>query len=42
MSAERDGVCEGGDEDLAIRAGSHMASYLHTHVGWEFVVDVGG
>ena len=42
MSAERDGVFEGSDEDLAIRAGSKMLSYLSTHVGREFVVDIGG
>ena len=42
MSAERDGVFEGGDEDLAIGAGSQMLSYLSTNVGGEFVVDVGG
>jgi hypothetical protein len=42
MSAERDGVLERDDEDFAVRAGSHMASYLRTHVGREFVVDIGG
>ncbi len=41
MSAERDGVLEGDDEDFAIRAGSHMSAYLSTNVGWEFVVDKG-
>jgi len=42
MSAERDGVLEGGDEDFAIRAGSQMSAYLPANVGWEFVVDIGG
>ena len=41
MSAERDGVLEGGDEDFAIRAGSQMSAYLPANVGWEFVVDIG-
>lgn len=41
MSAEGDGVLKGGDEDFAVRAGSHMASYLRTHLRREFVVDVG-
>lgn len=42
MSAERDGVLEGGDEDFAIRTGSQMSAYLPANVGWEFVVDIGG
>ena len=41
MSAERDGVLEGGDEDFAIRTGSQMSAYLPANVGGEFVVDIG-
>ncbi len=42
MSAECDGVLEGGDKDFAIRTGSQMSAYLPANVGWEFVVDIGG
>lgn len=42
MSAECDGVLEGGDEDFAIRTGSQMSAYFSANVGWEFVVDIGG
>jgi hypothetical protein len=41
MSAERDGVLEGGDENFAIRTGSQMSAYLPANVGREFVVDIG-
>jgi hypothetical protein len=41
MSAKRDSVLEGGDEDFAIRTGSQMSAYLPANVGWEFVVDIG-
>ena len=41
MSAKRDGVLEGHDEDFTIRAGSQMSAYLPANVGWEFVVDIG-
>jgi hypothetical protein len=41
MSAKRDGVLEGGDEDFTIRAGSQMSAYLPANLGWEFVVDIG-
>jgi hypothetical protein len=41
MSAKRDGVPEGDDEDFTIRAGSQMSAYLPANVGWEFVVDIG-
>ena len=41
MSAKRNGVPEGDDEDLTIRAGSQMPSYLPANLGWKFVVDIG-
>jgi hypothetical protein len=41
MSAERDGVLEGGDEDFAIRTGSQMSAYFPANVGREFIVDIG-
>jgi hypothetical protein len=41
MSAECDGLLEGGNEDFAIRTGSQMSAYLPANVGWEFVVDIG-
>jgi hypothetical protein len=41
MSAERNGVLEGGDENFAIRTGSQMSAYLPANVGREFVVDIG-
>jgi hypothetical protein len=41
MSAERDGMLEGGDEDFAVRAGSQMVSYLQANVGREFIIDIG-
>ena len=41
MSAKRDGVSEGGNEDFAIRAGSQMPAYLLANIGWKFVVDIG-
>jgi hypothetical protein len=41
MSAQRDGVLEGDDEDFTIRAGSQMSAYLPANVGGEFVVDIG-
>ena len=41
MSAKRDGVPEGSNEDFAIRAGSQMPAYLLANIGWKFVVDIG-
>jgi len=42
MTAERDGVLEGSNEDFAIRTSSQMLAYFPTNVGREFVVDIGG
>jgi hypothetical protein len=41
MSAERDGVLEGSNEDFAIRTSSQMLAYFPANVGREFVVDIG-
>jgi hypothetical protein len=41
VSAERDGVLEGSNEDFAIRTSSQMLAYFPTNVGREFVVDIG-
>lgn len=40
MSAERDGLPEGSDEDFTIRTGSQMSAYLPANVGREFIVDI--
>ena len=42
MSAERNGLFEGGDEDFTIWTGAKMSAYLLANVGGEFVVDIGG
>jgi hypothetical protein len=42
MSAERNGLLEGCDEDFTIRTDSQMLAYLPAYVGGELVVDIGG
>jgi hypothetical protein len=42
MPAEDDGLPEGEDEDLAIRAVAEMFADFPANVGWKLVVNIGG